>query len=259
MIDPRGAWGLRSRPDGGLTWSVPDGWQQGRGAYGGLVTAALVEAIRTASGDRPLRSLMATLCGPAVVGEAKLQVQALRSGSKLSAITATLDQGGVVAHAVGVTGEARADDHRWLTLDWPEPTPWQGGFAMPEGAGPVFTRHFEYEPLFGFPHSGDAPTSGGWVRLRGATGPLDPALLTALIDAWWPGAFVSMPAFRPMGTVATTIDLLPAPPELDASRPCFLRVQLLAGAEGHLIEQRDLWTEAGQLLAVNHQTQALIR
>ena len=259
MSDPRHAWQLERRADGGQVWQVPDGWQQGRGAYGGLVTAALVAAMAEVSGDRPLRSLMATLCGPAMVGEAEVEVLGLREGSKLSALTATLKQGGVVAHGVGVTGEARADDRRWLTLSWPDPAPWQGGMLLPPGAAPVFTQNFEYEPLFGFPHTGDAPTSGGWVRLRGGQGPLDAALITALIDAWWPGAFVTLPAPRPMGTVATTIDLLPVPEGMDASQPVFLRVQLLAGAEGHLVEQRDLWTQSGQLLAVNHQTQALIR
>ena len=42
-LDPEGPVG----PDGTQTWqwNVPDGWQQGRGAWGGLVSGALVQAI----------------------------------------------------------------------------------------------------------------------------------------------------------------------------------------------------------------------
>lgn len=258
--DPRAIFSLGRGSDGGLTWAVPDAWQQGRGAYGGLVTAALVRALDTVAQGRPLRSLMATLCGPALVGLADLHVDALRQGSKLSAGAVTMRQGGeVVAHGVGVYGEARADRTEWRAHAPPDLRPWTGGLSMPEGASPTFTRHFEYQPEVGFPQTGEAPFTEGWVRLRGASGPVDAALLTALIDAWWPAAFVAMAETRPMGTIATTIDLLPTPPDLDASRPTWLRVRLLAGAEGHLVESRELFSESGQLLAINHQTQALIR
>lgn len=260
MHDPRALWQVETGQDGRLSWTVPDGWQQGRGAYGGLVTAAMVAALETVSQGRPLRSLMATLCGPVAVGEAQLTVESLRDGSKLSAGVVTLRQGaGVMAHAIGVYGEARADQTVWRGLERPVCPAWTGGMQLPQGAGPTFTQHFDYQPEVGFPHTGGPPLTEGWVRLRGASGPLDAALLTALIDAWWPAAFVAMPEFRPMGTIATTIDLLPVPPGLDASRPVWLRVRLLAGAEGHLVESRELIAEDGQLLALNHQTQALIR
>lgn len=260
MIEPREAWRLTEAADGRLVWQVPDGWQQGRGAYGGLVTAALVEGLETVSRGRPLRTLMATLCGPAMVGEATLTAEALREGGRLSAASVTLRQAdGVVAHAVGVYGEPRADRREWLNLPRPTGQPWGESIDMPEGVGPTFTRHFEYQPQVGFPHTGDPPFSAGWVRLRGATGPVDAALIVALIDAWWPAAFVTLPEFRPMGTVSTTIDLCPVPEGLDACRPTWLAVRLLAGAEGYLVEQRELWTEDGRLLAINHQTQALIR
>jgi len=32
--------------DGRFLWDVPDGWQQGRGAFGGIVLAALTRAGR---------------------------------------------------------------------------------------------------------------------------------------------------------------------------------------------------------------------
>lgn len=44
--------------------NFPDGWQQGRGLFGGLVTAALVRALEATAGGRVLRSLTSELCGP---------------------------------------------------------------------------------------------------------------------------------------------------------------------------------------------------
>jgi hypothetical protein len=44
---------------------VPDGWQQGRGAYGGLVLATLLRAIDEAEPDprRAVRTLLGDLAG----------------------------------------------------------------------------------------------------------------------------------------------------------------------------------------------------
>ena len=59
-------------------WSVPDGWQQGRGAFGGLVIAALARALEAHVGDpeRTLRSLTAVLPGATLAGPAMASVGA---------------------------------------------------------------------------------------------------------------------------------------------------------------------------------------
>src|SRR5262245_49584310 len=87
---------------------VPDGWQQGRGAFGGFVVAMLVRAVERFAGDpaRTLRSLTAELCGPTLPGEAELQVEALRVGSGVGTYAVRLRQSGEVqAHAVCVLGK----------------------------------------------------------------------------------------------------------------------------------------------------------
>ena len=57
------------RPTGGSTfaWDVPDGWQQGRGAWGGLVVGALVGAV-CAVDPSPVRSVSVQMSAPATVG-----------------------------------------------------------------------------------------------------------------------------------------------------------------------------------------------
>ena len=58
-------------------WSVPDGWQQGRGAFGGLVIAALARALEAHVGDpeRTLRSLTAELPGATLPRPASLTAE----------------------------------------------------------------------------------------------------------------------------------------------------------------------------------------
>ena len=49
-----------------FAFMVPDGWQQGRGAFGGLVVGAMVRAAIVTTNDvtRVVRSVTAELLGP---------------------------------------------------------------------------------------------------------------------------------------------------------------------------------------------------
>src|SRR5258708_5520911 len=92
--------------------TIPDGWQQGRGAFGGLVVANLARAIESlaATPDRTLRSLTAEICGPTQPGIAEISVEPLRIGNGLSTLAARLVQRGEVqAHMVAMLGRARAE------------------------------------------------------------------------------------------------------------------------------------------------------
>lgn len=53
--------------DGRFEGEVPDGWQQGRGAFGGLALGLLARAAEASLDDasRTLRSITAEICGPA--------------------------------------------------------------------------------------------------------------------------------------------------------------------------------------------------
>ena len=58
-------------------WTVPDGWQQGRGAFGGLVLGALVRAAQASEPEAARRPRVVTgeLCGPALPGPTTLTVE----------------------------------------------------------------------------------------------------------------------------------------------------------------------------------------
>ena len=40
---------MHQQTEGAFTWQVPDGWQQGRGAWGGRVAAGVARAVEPVS------------------------------------------------------------------------------------------------------------------------------------------------------------------------------------------------------------------
>lgn len=249
--------------EGAYAWRVPDGWQQGRGAFGGLVIAALARAALATERDpaRRLRSLTAELCGPAQVGDARIVVEWLRRGSKLSNLEARLLQSGeVVARAGFVLAEAR----RAVELPALEPPQalgagWEALEPVPLGPplGPVFSQHYAYRLTAHPPFAGAREASAeGWVSASGG-GALDVPAVLALLDVWWPAHFATLEAPRPSATVSFTAQLLVDPSEL-AAEPLYHRARAVASSGGYLVELRELWARDGRLVALNQQTFAVL-
>ena len=253
-------------------WQVPDGWQQGRGAFGGLVLAAMTRAasahVQALDGgaDSPLRSLTAHLCGPVMASQAAtLRVEALRVGhATMTVSVALLQEDEVKAHAVCLFGRARQVQDTWMTATPPEGVGgWEQASVIPVGPplGPVFAAHYEYRPLAPLPFSGpEQPRlAQGWARPRRPGQARDEALLVGLTDCWWPAAYTAMRGPRPMATVTYTLELLDGWGDLAAHSPLFHRATMPASAQGYAVELRELWAPDGRLLALNQQTMALIK
>jgi acyl-CoA thioesterase len=246
---------------------VEGGWRQGRGAFGGLVVGALVRAIehRTADPARKVRSVTAELPGPVAHGMADITVEPLRRGNNVSTVRAALSQHGEVrSHAVAILAASRAGPAAiaWNDLPRPEATPWSAIEPTPiAGAGPwpEFAQHFEYRVIEGIPMTGGAPRALGWIRSRDPGPRFDAAYLAAMIDAWWPTAFVRFTALRPMATIAFTLDIVAGVDGLDPAAPLLYRATAPVCADGYVLETRELWSDAGRLLAINHQTFAIIQ
>ena len=73
---------LHPLADGRFRAMIPDGWQQDKGAFGGLVMAILVRAIEGAEpdGERRLRAVTGEIPAPGAGGEAEVRVELLRRG-----------------------------------------------------------------------------------------------------------------------------------------------------------------------------------
>src|SRR4051812_28821069 len=81
-----------------FTVTIPDGWQQGRGAFGGLVLGILTRAVEECEVDpaRRVRTVAGDLCGPVLPGAATVSVRTLRRGTHQTNAHAELVQQGVV-------------------------------------------------------------------------------------------------------------------------------------------------------------------
>lgn len=261
-----------------FTLDVPDGLQQGRGAWGGVATGAMVAAAQMVD-PRPemgVRTLSAQLVAPVLVGRLHIVVEVLRTGSATNtlAVRGLDDQGALLAHGVVVlgaarTGEAMPDGPAWLSVEPPAELA-AGPEAVPEAPvgpplAPDFTAHLEMRPISGFPYQGaDTDLTTGWVRPRSPLERVDASVVTALADAWWVSAMARMDRPRPAATVGFTLDLPSDPTRLPRDRegrlePLFHRGRGVAARQGFAVEVRELWTRTGELVSWNTQTVAVIR
>ena len=246
---------------------VPDGWRQGRGAFGGLSVAAMIRAIeqRVADRTRKVRSVTAELFAPVAAGRAEIAVDVLKHGSSLTVARASLAQlGEPKTHAVAILAASRpgAGPLAWQLLVRPDVPAWGQLEPLrmgPAGPWPEFAQHFEYRVAEGLPMSGGANArSIGWVRPRQPGPTRDTGYIAAVMDSWWPAALVRLTAMRPLATIAFTLDIVAGVDGLDPEAPLLYRGTVPVCADGYFLETRELWGEDGRLVAINQQTFAII-
>lgn len=250
--------------DGVFRVVVPDGWQQGKGAFGGLVIGALARAILASERDpsRRLRSLSADLPAPAMPVASEIHVRELRRGGSMSFIDATLLQhGAIVARASATLAAPRALPPADVPLPAAPRLPaWEDVVANPIGPplGPVFAQHYEYRSTGTLPFSGagDATTEG-WLREKLRPTVIDEPQIIGLLDAWWPAVYGVSPMPRPAATVGYTMQLLADPRELSTERPLAYRARAVVAHDNFVVEMRELWS-GDRPIALNQQTFALL-
>jgi hypothetical protein len=249
--------------DGHFRATIPDGWQQGRGAFGGLVLGTLLRAIRSSQPEvaREVRTLAGDLCGPVKPGAADIHVRVLRRGSHQANVAAELSQDNLLlATATAVLSEARPSPAPVTRLTPPVAEDWRAQELIPIAPpiGPDFAVHYEYRTGGPLPFSGHAePVCLGWVRERCPPAPLDAPAIIGLLDAWWPTLFSIEQGPRPCATIQFTAELFGIPASLDAQSPLRHRSEMIALREGFFLESRELW-HGDTLVALNQQTFAIL-
>jgi hypothetical protein len=248
---------------------VPDGWQQGRGAFGGLVLGMLLRAMEHHEGDarRTARTLNGDLAGPVLPGPAEIAVETLRRGSNQSNLRATLrQQGQVLASATAVLSAPRRkrdDAGQERTLVLPPPafaaTPSDAPVvALAPPLAPVFTPHFEYRPTGPLPFSaGRDAIAEGFVRERIAPTVLDAPMLVGLLDAYWPAVLAVVSNPIAVATISFQAEFLVDPRTLDPTAPLGYRARAVADRDGFIVEFRELHGPSG-VVAMNQQTFAVL-
>ncbi len=247
-------------------WDVPDGWQQGRGAFGGLVLGTLLRAMEACEPDpaRRTRSLSGEIVAPVVPGATTVVVEILRRGRGTTFLSARALQGdATVARASALCASPRPSGAARAGLSAPVLPPIADLVALPPplalGIGPPrFTRHYEYRPVPPLAFSSAAvAAASGWLRERAAPSALDGPALIGLLDAWWPAALACEPAPRPMATVTFMAELLADPATLDPATSFAYRARLDGVADGFSVEMRELW-QGDTLVALNQQVFAIL-
>ena len=237
---------------------VPSGWRQGRGLYGGLVVGSLARAIEDGVGDpaRRVRSLTSEIPGAVEPGPAEISVEILRAGNSVTTARAALVQGGETrAHAVAICAGGRGADAAWNEMVAPTAPDWRTIAPLPyRPPFPEFAQHFDYRIVEGVPGVGGAARTVGWVNAREPVAIRDAGFVAAMIDVWYPAVLPRI-AMRPMATIAFTIDFLGEP----GDGPWLYRGTAPVCGDGYFLETRELWTASGQLVALNHQTFAIIK
>lgn len=244
--------------------TILDGWQQGRGAFGGLVLAILTRAGEHTVADptRTLRTLTAEIVGPTLPGPADLAVEVLRAGTGVTTVAARLTQGAeVCAHAVIVFARPRGTYDAPHGLVTPTPPPWRELPVAPLGpsVGPTFTQHVEFRVTGPAPFSGRVGDVSGWVRFRDPGRARDAAYAIAMADTFWPALLTGETAPRPAATLTFAFELVGDLAGLDPEAPWFYRARTLAARDGYAVEARELWGEDGRLIALNQQTFVVIK
>jgi hypothetical protein len=250
----------------GDVWDVPDGWQQGRGAWGGLVVAAAVRHAQSCAANRTIRSVSAHLMAPVPVGLLTITSQALRTGSAMTTVRTTMvDSGGTqCVDAVSIWSTDRAMDieppfAEWGVAAMPAAPRWQDVPVAPVAPplGPVFATHLEYRVIDGVPLSGSSRILG-WIDVPESHEQWDAAHLLGLVDAWWPVAIAKASSIRPMATVAFAAQLLMDPAHVPTDAPLLHEAFATKAAGGFIAETRRLWTADGHLVVENLQSIAII-
>jgi len=246
-----------------LRSTIPDGWQQGRGTFGGLVLGTLLRAILRCEPDpeRTARTLAGDICGPVLPGPANINVRMLRRGSSQSNLAAELTQGGaVLATATAVLSKPRPGPRQFMRTP-PSPEEWQGAplLSIVPPLAPPFFQHYEYRssgPLGFVGHP--VPETAGWIREQSPPSRMDAPALIARMDAWWPTLFTIESGPRPCGTVQFTAELFADPASLDPAVPLRYRAEMISMRDGFFVEARELW-HGEELVSLNQQTLVIIK
>lgn len=249
---------------------IDEAWLQGRGAYGGLISAGALRAMMNVVDDarRAPRTLDVHFCAPARPGPLVLEVAVERTGSTVCTVSCRgRQEGQVVCLATAAFAFPRpgVEAARFAARLPPTAPVLHDVEPVPEDLPlmPRFARFFEYRFCVGSPPYGGAHPAqlGGWIRPRPALGApliLDAPLVAALIDAWPPAIFARLDAPRGAASVNLTVDFHAPLPRAQPGEAVLFAAESDNGDGGTCDEHAWLWAEDGTHLASCRQFVAIL-
>ena len=265
LVDFEQASAIRRAGPGSFEATVPDGWQQGRGAFGGLVYGILARAMKAEIADpaRRLQTLSGDIAASVLPGAATIQVEVLRRGAKQSNAQARLAQGSnVLAVARDVFCAPRPIQMPGLRgVESPDRADWDQLRVVPvePPLGPDFGRAYEFRLAGPAALSGsrDAETAG-YIRERTIPSRRDAPSVIALLHAWGPTLWSIVTEPRPVATTSFLAEILVDPARLDPAERLFHDARMAGQGDGFFVEMRALWS-GDTCVAMNQQTFSVLR
>lgn len=242
--------------------TIDASWYQGRGAFGGIMAALLVREMqaKVADAERLPRSVTVHFCGPATEGAVEVQTEIVRSGSRVSHVTARVVRGGETMTLATASFARPRPGPSYVREEMPKVAPASECRDVPRGlAGmPAFFQHVEarftghHMPFTG----GSVPEVNAWIRLREPQ-PVDSAVVACLLDILPPAITSTFGAPRALASVDFNVQLF-EPPSIEPTDFCLCAIRSRWAGEGYTEELRDLWSPAGVLLGQCRQLLALL-
>ena len=240
--------------ESGFRAVVPEGWLQGRTAYGGLSAALALHAAMGADADLPpLRSVQVAFIGP-LSGEVTVRARLLRRGRNAAFVQADVEgeKGlGLRATFVFMAAIASQLDHVQggapaFPLPGPDTRTFFGVAALP------FTQNMEWlDQREGL----GAAEWLRWARLREREG-LHPAVeLLAVADALPPAALKLMGRHVPLSSMTWQVDLLGEPATRDGW--WLLHADSDHARAGNSSQRMAVWNADGRAVAEHMQSVAI--
>jgi acyl-CoA thioesterase len=243
----------------GVPCGIPDGWLQGRTAYGGLSAAMAVHLALQANAESlpPLKAAQVSFVGP-VTAAACFTTELMRRGKSVTqvGVDARVDDA-LVLRAGFVFAAPRVSTIAHQRVARPDVPGPEACSPSPVAASlPAHFRNFDVR------FCGDAlPISGAtepellaWVRLNDASGVSPAAALLALGDCLPPAAMACFTAPAPISSMTWAVDF--AQPA-QHSAWYLQRTRSLAAQDGYSFQIMEMWDADGALVLVSTQTVAI--
>lgn len=242
----------------------PDWWVE-RGPHGGFLAALMLRALKSTIDDpsRPVRSLTLHYIAPPTDGPVEVKTAIERVGKSRVSASARLDQAGETKALALAAFSSSWESVEWAETSMPGVASYGDLDALPRDNGitPRFFENFDARPAIGdWPFSGaKRALSGGWIRLAEPR-PVDDLAVAAFADAWMPSVFTRLDRPMAVPTVDLTVHFRTSfpPAGVDPEDYVLVAFRSETAAEGFFVEDGEIWSSNGTLIAQARQLAVLM-
>lgn len=240
--------------------TVPEGWGQGRAAFGGLLAALLYQhAAITVAKDQVLRSFSLSFVAPVAPGSLSIHSEVLRQGKSVLQVQVTARQAQQVAAVMLLSfGAARPSELHVPAAAAPAMKTPQYSQILPfiKGMTPDFLAHIELAWAQGdMPFTGsETPDFAGHMRYREPLSATSIAAFIGLVDAWPPSLLPMFKRPAPASSLTWTMELVGDPTPYAGDSWWQYQVITDHCADGYGQSRASVWSPDGQLMALSRQT-----